>query len=386
MSMPEPARRMLALILLLLLTLLLAACTAAEAAPPAPSAAPVVTLAATREPVALPAAPAPARAVQAIEPTPEPAPPAEPAESPPPPADTPPPGPTAWPTPTPRAAGTPPRVGLQVGHLRSNELPDELAHLRTSTGARWGSVTEAQLNLDIVNRVKPLLEAQGVIVDVLPATVPPGYEADAFLAIHADGSRSAAPRGWKLATPWRASAASKLLLERVGAAYGPATGLPNDAGGVTVNMRGYYAFNWRRHTHSVAATTPAIIVEIGFMTNAADRGVILGQPDRVARGIADGVLDYLARLDPNDGAARLPPNYPVMRPVEGGAVVRSAPRENAGVLARIGPDVRMTPFDKADGWFQGFVRIGERRVIGWVREDQLRVTDEPPTFPTPTNP
>jgi hypothetical protein len=385
MSMPDRAYRLLVLFLLLLLSLMLTACTAAEAAPVPPDktepagVAPVERQAsASAGSAGLPTA-VPLRVAQAV--TPEPA-----APEPEPVPEAPPPGPTAWPTPTPRAAGTPPRVGLQVGHLNSHELPDELAHLRTSTGARWGNVSEAQLNYEIVSRVKPLLEAQGVIVDVLPATVPPGYEADAFLAIHADGSRSAAPRGWKLATPWRASAASKLLLERVGAAYGPASGLPHDAGGVTVNMRGYYAFNWRRHTHAVAATTPAIIVELGFMTNAADRAVLFGQPDRIARGLADGILDYLARLDPNDGAARIPPVYPVMHPLEDGVAVRSGPRANASVVGRIGPEARFTPFDKLDGWYQGFARVGERRLIGWVREDQLRSTDEQPVFPTATNP
>jgi N-acetylmuramoyl-L-alanine amidase len=123
-----------------------------------------------------------------------------------------------------------------VGHLRSDELPEELARLRASTGARWGSVTEAELNLAVANRVKPLLEAQGVVVDLLPATVPPGYDADAFIAIHADGSSSPAARGWKLATPWRTSAVSRALMHAVAAAYGPATGLPQDSGGVTFNM------------------------------------------------------------------------------------------------------------------------------------------------------
>jgi N-acetylmuramoyl-L-alanine amidase len=294
--------------------------------------------------------------------------------------------PTPWPTPTARPAGTPPRVGLQVGHLRSNELPEELARLRTSTGARYGSVTEADLNLDIVNRIKPLLEAEGVIVDVLPATVPPGYDADAFLAIHADGSRSPAARGWKLATPWRASEASKNLMAAVGAAYGPATGLPEDVGGVTVNMRGYYAFNWRRHDHSIARTTPAIIVEMGFMSNAADRNVMFGQPDRVARGIADGILAYLRSRDPNNGAALVPPDFPVHRTGPDGAIVRAAPRDDARILARAPADTRITPFDRSNGYFQAFVRVGESRVIGWVREDQLIATNEQPTFPTPTNP
>lgn len=386
MSTPPGAPRSSALVALLC-ALLLSACATAQASAPPPARTPERP--APAAPAAAPAAqarPLGAPAAQAATATPAPPTPAPP--TPVPPTATPDPNapPTPWPTPTARPAGTAPRVGLQVGHLRSNELPEELARLRTSTGARWGGVSEAQLNLDIVNRVRPLLEAQGVIVDVLPATVPPGYDADAFLAIHADGSAGAAARGWKLATPWRASEASKQLLTAVAAAYGPATGLPEDVGGVTFNMKGYYAFNWRRHEHAISRYTPAIIVEMGFMTNAADRAVMFNQPDRVARGIADGVLAYLRQRDPANGAALVPPDFPVLRSGPAGATVRAAPRDDARVLARIAPDQRITPFDRQNGYYQAFTRSGETRVVGWVREDQVIVTNEQPTFPTPTNP
>lgn len=385
MSMPgSPRRAAGSLPLLLLLVLLLSGCTmAAEAS--APPSTPTGALAAaqgaqatiqrvTSAPAAPTATGTPFAATATSAPE-APTPTFDPNAS-----------PTVIPTPSPRPAGTAPRVGLQVGHLRSNELPEELARLRTSTGARWGDVTEAELNQLIVDRVKPLLEAQGVIVDVLPATVPPGYDADAFLAIHADGSRSGAARGWKLATPWRASEASKALLAAVAAAYGPATGLPEDVGGVTFNMRGYYAFNYRRHEHAIRRTTPAIIVEMGFMTSAADRAVLFNQPDRVARGIADGVLAYLSSRDPNNGAALLPPEFPVFRAAPGGAVVRAAPNNDARVLLRADEGTRVVPFDRRDGFYQAFVRSGETRVVGWVREEQLVATNEQPTFPTPTNP
>lgn len=363
-------RRPIAPLLLLSLTLFLSACVADRAAPPAPvTPAPPTMSAATptaRGAVARPAPTGVASPTAALAPATSA---------------------TALPaTPTPRPPGTPPRVGLQVGHLRSEELPEELARLRASTGARWGSVTEAELNLAVANRVKPLLEAQGVVVDFLPATVPPGYDADAFIAIHADGSSSPAARGWKLATPWRTSAASRTLMNAVAAAYGPATGLPQDSGGVTFNMKGYYAFSYRRYQHAIARTTPAIIIEMGFMTSAADRAVLFGQPERVARGIADGVLAYLRQRDPNDGAALLPPDYPVMRAVAAGAVVRAAPRDDARILLRAGEGARIVPFDKLDGHYQAFVRAGDARVVGWVREDELIATDEQPVFPTPTNP
>ncbi|WP_097651155.1 N-acetylmuramoyl-L-alanine amidase [Candidatus Chloroploca asiatica] len=385
--------------LVLLSIVLLAACTPVYALAPTPTAVvPDPSPVARAAPIL--AAPTPPQAVRSFDPAPtsavvpspvsptadaadEQAPTEEAAEVPAP-EDAP--GATGVPTPTPRDPATPPRVGLQVGHLRSNELPDELARLRTSTGARWGRITEAELNLEIVNRITPLLEAEGVVVDIIPATVPPGYDADAFLAIHADGSTSGGPRGWKLATPWRASEASKALMAAVGSAYGPGTGMPEDVGGVTFNMKGYYAFSWRRYTHAITSTTPAIIVEMGFMTNAADREILFGQPDRIANAIATGILDYLKARDPNDGAALLPPDYPVMRALADGTIIRAIPQDNGRILARVGPEARIVPFDLQDGWYQVFTRVGDQRIVGWVREDQVAPTNEQSVFPTPTNP
>jgi N-acetylmuramoyl-L-alanine amidase len=276
------------------------------------------------------------------------------------------------------------RVGLQVGHLRSNELPDELARLRTSTGARYGNITEAQLNEAIVLQIVPILEAAGVIVDVIPATVPPSYSADAFLAIHADGSTSPRPRGWKLATPWRASPASKQLYAAVHATYGAATGLPEDVNGLTANMRGYYAFNFRRYEHAIASTTPAIIVEMGYMTNAADRVLLFEQQDRVVRGIADGVLNYLANLDRSNPDVYITPDYPSMVANEG-AVIRVAPNDNARIRSRLNDGARLFIFDQRDGYYELFVRGSGGRQIGWVREDQVRLEAPPPEDTPPAD-
>jgi N-acetylmuramoyl-L-alanine amidase len=274
---------------------------------------------------------------------------------------------------------------LQVGHWKSNELPEELARLRTSTGAYYGGIDEAELNLDIAQRVKPLLEAQGVIVDLLPATVPPSYDADAFIAIHADGSSGERVRGWKVATPWRTSPASQQLRDAMAASYSQATGLPEDLNGITFNMRGYYAFSYRRHTHAIARTTPAIILEMGFLTNASDRDVMFRQADRVAQGIADGVMNYLRARDPLDGAALLPPEFPVLRAIPSGALLRAAPRDDARVLAEVDPEQRIIPFRLRDGWYEVVVR-GEWRIVGWIRADQVEATNEQPSLPTPTNP
>ena len=167
--------------------------------------------------------------------------------------------------------------------------------------------------------------------DLLPATIPPGYDADAFVAIHADGASGGGSRGFKLATPWRTSTASQHLADTLTAEYAKLTKLPQDSA-ITINMRGYYAFNYRRHTHAIAKTTPAVIIETGFLTSAADRAMIVGHPDTVANGIANGIIRYLNEHDRNDGGSLLPPEFKTQRPLDpAGLDVRAAPERQGQV-------------------------------------------------------
>lgn len=285
-------------------------------------------------------------------------------------------------TPVPRPSG-PPRIGVQVGHWKSNELPDELARLRGSTGAHAAGYAEADVNYAIATRTKTLLEQRGYIVDLLPATVPVSYAADAFVAIHADGAASSASRGFKVATPWRTSRASQHLNDVLTAEYGAATGLRRD-GAITMNMRGYYAFSYNRHQHAVARTTPAVIIETGFLTNAADRALLVGQPDIVAIGIANGITRYLDERDPTDLAALEPPVFKVQRPLSAeGVLVRAAPSDTARVVGRAPADARLVPFQQRESWYNVFVRGSNGRLIGWVRIDQVVQTDDPTPTPPP---
>jgi hypothetical protein len=194
-----------------------------------------------------------------------------------------------------RVAAAPLRVGLQAGHWKSAEVPDELERIRTSTGASYGGRSEWQLNLDIAQRTATILRGQGILVDVLPATVPTGYQADAFISLHADANSSARARGYKVATRWRSAVAwrDQILMEYLGSKYAQLTGLPLDPS-VTRGMRGYYAFNTYLGTeYRVGRTTPAAIIEMGFMTSAADRALLFDQPGRVANAVAQGILAYL---------------------------------------------------------------------------------------------
>jgi N-acetylmuramoyl-L-alanine amidase len=194
--------------------------------------------------------------------------------------------------PVPTRRPGPPRVGLQVGHLQAGELPDELEQLRDATGARGGGKEEWEVNLDIVRRVAARLEAHGIVVDILPATIPPEYAADVFVAIHADGEPAGSASGFKAAHGRGRSPRDPRLVQLLYEEYGRATGLPEDPQ-ITRNMRGYYAFSYRRFQHTVSPLTPAAILEIGFLTSAQDRRILLSQPDRAAEGIAGAILRFL---------------------------------------------------------------------------------------------
>lgn len=289
------------------------------------------------------------------------------------------------PTPTPRSADTPFRVGLQAGHWKIAEQPEELKRLRTSTGASVDDRSEAEVNLDIARRVATLLQQVGMVVDVLPATVPPDYDADAFVSIHADGSKNTSARGFKFATPWRTSSASQHLSDALEIEYAEATGLPRDSR-ITANMRLYYAFNYERYEHTIAKTTPAVIFEIGFLTNTSDRAMINNYAENIAIGIANGIIRYYNEYDPNNGAALLPQEFPLQRPLTNEPLdIHAAPSDDARTIASMAADSRLIPLQENDDWYEVVIQE-EWHIIGWVRKDQVTVTIETPTPPPANDP
>jgi hypothetical protein len=195
--------------------------------------------------------------------------------------------------PLPAGAQTPWRVGIQAGHWRSLELPDELRSIRGG-GTSGGGVAEWELNLAVARLAAVRLEAAGVQVDVLPATVPPGYKADAFVSLHADGDATGRFSGFKLARAARSVIPDRddHLLASISSTYAEATGLPLDPH-ISRNMTGYYAWASRRFTHAIAPSTPGVILEIGFMTNSYDLRFMLNNQDLLAAGISRGIYRFL---------------------------------------------------------------------------------------------
>src|SRR5690606_10813954 len=81
----------------------------------------------------------------------------------------------------------------------------------------------------------------------------------------------------------------KLLVDRALLA----TGLADDDRNVSGNMLNYYAFNQRHYRHAAARTTPALLVELGYLSNDRDQ-LLAAEPGLPAAALGRGVLAYLA--------------------------------------------------------------------------------------------
>lgn len=185
------------------------------------------------------------------------------------------------------------KVGIQVGHWKNETMPEELANLERNTGATWNGMTESEVVLVISELVQARLQVAGIQAELLPAAVPPGYIADAFLSVHADGNKDETINGFKFSAPRRDYArTSQALVDIMYETYAAATGLRVDSS-ITRRMTSYYAFNWPRYEYAIHPFTPAIIIETGFLTSPVDRAIIVNEPERAAQGIADAVLQFL---------------------------------------------------------------------------------------------
>ncbi|HOX17582.1 MAG TPA: N-acetylmuramoyl-L-alanine amidase [Spirochaetales bacterium] len=262
----------------------------------------------------------------------------------------------------------PVRIGLQPGHWKIGELPDELARLRTSTGAAWGRLRELDLNLAVVRDLAARLEKRGFAVDLVPATVPPGYRADLFISVHADRSDLPLRSGWKLAPPWRASPWSVALAGALTRAFA-ASGLPRDSGGVTDNMRGYFGFSWRRYEHALSPYTPAVLVELGFLGNAADRERLRDRPGFYAEILEQGIDAYLETYDRGIRSAFVPTNPPRLVAGPSGARLRSSPDRVSAILDELVPGQPVTVLSRRGDWYEAW--FPEARMSAWLPASEL---------------
>ncbi|MGC8779853.1 MAG: N-acetylmuramoyl-L-alanine amidase family protein [Anaerolineae bacterium] len=173
------------------------------------------------------------------------------------------------------------QIGIVAGHSGNDAgavCPDGL--------------TEAQVNMAVAEAVVKELQARGAAVDLLAEFDErlAGYRGDAFVSIHAD-SCAVELSGYKVAglatNGPAANGESARLVACLWRAYGEATGLAQHPDTITYDMSRYHAF------HEIAATTPAAIIEIGFLK--ADRELLTRHPERAAAGIVAGIECFLNR-------------------------------------------------------------------------------------------
>jgi len=175
-----------------------------------------------------------------------------------------------------------PHVGIVAGHWGND-----------SGAVCEDGLTEQSVNFDIARRVMALLEARRYEVDLLQEFDPrlTGYTADALVSIHADSCDyiNDVATGFKVArsvasyTPEAEDRLVRCLIDQ----YEAATGLGFHESSITPDMTSYHTFS------EVAPETPATIIEIGFLY--LDRGLLTGQPDQVASGIADGIVCFIGQ-------------------------------------------------------------------------------------------
>jgi N-acetylmuramoyl-L-alanine amidase len=175
------------------------------------------------------------------------------------------------------------KIGIVSGH-RGPQIPPDPGAVCPD------GLTEAEINFAVATHVVRNLRGRGYSVDLLDEFDPrlDNYQAVALVSIHANTCQNFGERvsGFLIA---RAAARSgigndDLLVDCIARYYNQAVGLERRQG-VTLDMTDYHTF---REIHPL---TPAVIIELGFLL--ADRDILTGKQEDVAKGITDGILCFL---------------------------------------------------------------------------------------------
>jgi len=176
--------------------------------------------------------------------------------------------------------------------VNPNQVGIVAGHWKNDSGAVCADgLKEVDLNLNIATMVQKILVEQGYQVDLLAEFDPrlAGYQAAALVSIHNDSCDfvNNEATGFKVAAafatkhPERAAQLTSCLRAR----YAASTGLPLHSTSVTQDMTSYHAFG------EISENTVAAIIETGFMN--LDRTLLTQNTDKVAQGVAAGILCYL---------------------------------------------------------------------------------------------
>lgn len=168
------------------------------------------------------------------------------------------------------------RIGLIAGHKGSD-----------SGAVCDDGLTEAEVNLNITQKVAGALLAQGIHADILDEFDPrlSNYGGTAVISIHADSCTyfNELATGYKVAASSRTDSAQ--LQNCMEMTYQEATQLSYHANTITLHMTDYHAFR------TLPDGVPAIILETGFMN--LDRDLLTNNADVPAAGILSGIQCFL---------------------------------------------------------------------------------------------
>lgn len=152
---------------------------------------------------------------------------------------------------------------------------------------------EKEINLKIANKVTAYLQEAGVTVKMTResdkfvdledrAELANRVDADLFVSIHCDSNGDSSHKGFTVyvarSASWGSKKAARAIESRLSDAGIPSKGMRNEDFRVLVKTNG-----------------PAVLVECGFMSNY-DEAALLVSPwyhNKLAKNIADGILDYL---------------------------------------------------------------------------------------------
>ncbi len=190
------------------------------------------------------------------------------------------------PKPKPKLSGT---VVLDAGH--GGRDPGALGCVKVD-GAK---LCEKDVTLAVTLQVARLLTAKGVEVVLTRARdvyvdldkrveVRNTNDADLFVSIHADACGTPSVKGYHILIPRtpdsRDRRAAKAIISGLSSSGATSRGIRKDTRGLRVLRK---------------ATVPAVLVEMGFLTNPGEARQLGANAHRrrLAQGIAEGILDYL---------------------------------------------------------------------------------------------
>lgn len=181
------------------------------------------------------------------------------------------------------------RIYIDQGHNPANP----------NAGAEAGGVREQDVNYEVGVRLARLLQANGNFVVKLSRKTPESslgidntsslrarveeanaWPADYFISLHCNASTNSEVSGCETYI-YRLNNRAQGLAEEIVEGISERMGIPN---------RGVFARNFYvlRRT-----TMPAVLVEMGYLTNERDRQLLVTDPQGFAQGIYNGIVDEL---------------------------------------------------------------------------------------------